>query len=83
MDTLVSTNLIGQPIVNSPSTIENILGMFQDLLKSLEAQNMTVPGASVALDESEDNSGETLHLLFSYTPAPGIEQILAKVSVPV
>lgn len=83
MDELVSTQLIGKPIQNTISTKETILGMFEALLKRLEDEGMTIPGATVAYDPGFDNDGETLHLLFKYTPAPGIEQVLAQVSIPV
>lgn len=81
-DLIAQTNIIGQPISNTPSSRENILNMFRAELKLLEEQGTTIPGATVQLDPSEDNTGESIFILFSYEPAPGIEQILGTVSIP-
>ena len=80
---LTSTQLIGQTIQNTPETVDAIVGMFADRLNRLEDEGVVISGATVELDESQDNSKETIHLLFKYAPAPGIEQVLAIVTVPV
>lgn len=83
MQQLVSNEITGQPIFNTPEMVDVILGRFAALLKDLQEENVTIPGATVDLDPSKDNTKETLHLLFKYAPAPGIEQVLAIVTVPV
>jgi hypothetical protein len=81
-DLLVQERIIGQPISNTPSGRDSILAMFRGELKALEEADVTVPGATVVYDPAQDNTGETLYILFSYKPAPGIEQILGRVSIP-
>lgn len=80
---MVSTKLIGQSITNTSSTRETILGMFEALLKDLEAREITVPEASVDFNPDFDNTGSTLHLIMTYRPAPTVEQVLAEISIPV
>jgi hypothetical protein len=81
-DTLVTDHIIGQTISNTPSGRDNILAMFRGELKNLEEAEVTIPGATVVYDPAQDNTGETLYILFSYRPAPGVEQILGRVSIP-
>jgi hypothetical protein len=83
MDQLVSDEIIGQPMFNTPEMVEAIVNRFRVLLKTLEDENLIVEGSEVNLDPSKDNSGSTLHLLIRLAPARGIEQILIKVTIPV
>lgn len=82
LDDLVSRQLTGTPLVNTPQTQMNIIAMFQNLLNAQADLGMINPGSNVWLDDAEDNTGETLHLLMSFKPAPGIEQVLIQLSIP-
>lgn len=82
LDDLVSLQLTGTNLVNNSATQAAIIDLFVARLRSLEGQGIINPGYTVQLDTAEDNTGEVLHLLMSFKPAPGIEQVLIQLSIP-
>jgi hypothetical protein len=68
--------------VNTPNDRDALLGLYAAKIKDLEARNVLTPGAgSVHVDDSYNNTGESLHLIYKLTIAPGIEQILGRMTI--
>lgn len=68
--------------VNTSNDRDALLGMYAAKIKDLENRNVLTPGAgSVHIDDAYDNSGESLHLIYKLTIAPGIEQVLGRMTI--
>jgi hypothetical protein len=80
---LVSMSILGATgVVNTANGRTSILAMFEAKLDDLVQRGVAVPGANVYFDESQDNTGETLYIVFAIDMAPGIEQILGRIAIP-
>lgn len=80
---LVSMNILGASgVVNTDTGRTSILSMFTFKLDELAQRGISIPGATVYFDESQDNTGETLYIVFAIDMAPGIEQILGRIAIP-
>lgn len=80
---LVSMSVLGATgVINTASGRDSILAMFEAKLDDLVQRGIAVPGANVYFDESQDNTGETLYIVFAIDMAPGIEQILGRIAIP-
>lgn len=78
----VTTSILGAGGVNTPAGREGVLALFNAKLVELVQRGIALPGASVYLDTAQDNTGETLYIVFAIDMAPGIEQILGRIAIP-
>ena len=81
-DEVGSAVITSGQFVNTANDRDALLGLFRAKIKDLEARNVLTPGTGqVNLDPSFDNSGESIHLIFTLTVAPGIEQVLGRTTI--
>ena len=65
-------------VQNTPATRANYLGEVLEFLRGLEDQNAVVSGSSaVRFDDTQDNTGDTLHVILTFEVQGVIEVVLA------
>lgn len=69
-------------LLNNDIGRATILGKFDTALESLVEQGVANPDYSLILDDTYDNTGETLHLRLVARPAPTVEVVLGTWIIP-
>lgn len=64
-------------VQNTDKTRDAYVGMLLAYFRRLEAENILKPGSSVRLDETQDNTGDTLYPIYAVEMASAIERVLA------
>lgn len=64
-------------VQNTDKSREAYVGMLLAYFRRLEGENILKPGSSVRLDETQDNTGDTLYPIYSIEMASAIERVLA------
>jgi hypothetical protein len=82
LDDVAASFLGAAGFANTDTGRSAILTAFQTKLDDLAARGVALPGGNVYYDESQDNTGESLYILFTLDMAPGIEQILGRIAIP-
>lgn len=64
-------------VVNNDKTRDGYVGMVLSYLRRLEDENILKPGSTVRLDDTQDNTGDTLYPIYGISIAQAIERVLA------
>lgn len=64
-------------VKNTDKTRDAYVGMLLAYFRRLETENILKPGSAVRLDDSQDNTGDTLYPIYSIEMASAIERVLA------
>jgi len=79
----VALSILGSAgAINTEAGRASILAMFRAKLEELIQRGIALPGGNVYYDESYDNTGESLYIVFAIDMAPGVEQILGRIAIP-
>lgn len=78
----VATGLIEVGISNTENGREGVVTAFNTEIGAMEASQVAIPGARAYLDPAMDQTGEAIYVIFSVDMAPGIEQVLGRLTIP-
>lgn len=82
LDDVAASFLGAAGFANTDTGRSAILTAFKTKLDDLVARGVALPGGNVYYDDAQDNTGESLYILFTIDMAPGIEQILGRIAIP-
>jgi hypothetical protein len=82
LDDVAASFLGAAGFANTDTGRAAILTAFKTKLDDLVSRGVALPGGNVYYDDSQDNTGESLYILFTLDMAPGVEQVLGRIAIP-